>query len=251
MGFATTTFVYLMIFIMLKRRKRNTAATSARDHGKRRTGIDHRVVRQVSANIRATGSYYLGFLIYPIIYMVCKLPVAMGRAATMAGSPPSAQYFAGAGFLMACNGWLDTLVWGFTRRKIVFGAGAIANEDALGLDTFTFRWGNLVWIQAAPRDEETRGPRGLRELAAAVMDLARRGRPAAQRGLSNRKMSPRGEPSGSQALLRENDILSTTRGDMVIHMNTVTTVVVEEGVDTHKGEPRRPEDEQSLRAQGA
>ncbi|CAK7224842.1 hypothetical protein SBRCBS47491_005692 [Sporothrix bragantina] len=92
-----------------------------------------------------------GFLIYPIIYVVCTLPLALGRIATMAGAEVPLSYFCAAGALITSNGWLDVLLWGSTRRSIVFGD---VGEKDVGINTFTFmrtppnrRFGNMVWVE--------------------------------------------------------------------------------------------------------
>lgn len=91
------------------------------------------------------------FLIYPIIYVVCTLPLALGRIATMAGAEVPLSYFCAAGGLITSNGWLDVLLWGSTRRSIVFGD---VGEEDVGINTFTFmrtppnrRFGNIVWVE--------------------------------------------------------------------------------------------------------
>lgn len=91
------------------------------------------------------------FLIYPIIYVVCTLPLALGRIATMAGAEVPLSYFCASGALITSNGWLDVLLWGSTRRSIIFGD---VGEEDVGINTFTFmrtppnrRFGNMVWVE--------------------------------------------------------------------------------------------------------
>ncbi|CAK7228908.1 hypothetical protein SCUCBS95973_007040 [Sporothrix curviconia] len=95
--------------------------------------------------------HHPGFLIYPIIYVVCTLPLALGRIATMAGAEVPLSYFCAAGALITSNGWLDVLLWGSTRRNIIFGD---VGEEDVGISTFTFmrtpanrRFGNMVWVE--------------------------------------------------------------------------------------------------------
>lgn len=61
-------------------------------------------------------------------------------------------YFVTAGALITSNGWLDVLLWGLTRHRLLFGADV--DSDEAGLDTFAFmrtphgrRWGNMVWVE--------------------------------------------------------------------------------------------------------
>lgn len=105
-----------------------------------------------------------GFLIYPIIYVVCTLPLALGRIATMAGAEVPLSYFCAAGALITSNGWLDVLLWGSTRRSIVFGD---VGEEDVGINTFTFmrtppnrRFGNMVWVEGGVNNNNTHNLNG-------------------------------------------------------------------------------------------
>ncbi|KAL1899584.1 hypothetical protein Sste5346_002986 [Sporothrix stenoceras] len=69
----------------------------------------------------------------------------------MAGAEVPLSYFCAAGALITSNGWLDVLLWGSTRRSIVFGD---VGEENVGISTFTFmrtppnrRFGNMVWVE--------------------------------------------------------------------------------------------------------
>jgi hypothetical protein len=72
-------------------------------------------------------------ILYPTIYTVCTIPIAAGRIASMAGQDISLAYFCIAGSMIACNGWLDTLLYSLTRRSIVFCDTAGEN---VGIQTF-------------------------------------------------------------------------------------------------------------------
>lgn len=80
-------------------------------------------------------------ILYPTIYTVCTIPLAAGRIASMAGRNVSLTYFCLAGSMIACNGWLDTLLYSLTRRSIVFSETA---GDSVGIQTF---WA----LEKAPR----------------------------------------------------------------------------------------------------
>lgn len=107
--------------------------------------------------IKINADHHPAFLIYPLIYVLCTMPLAVGRIAAMTGVHVPLEFFCAAGGLIVSNGWLDVLLWGTTRHTIVFGR----LEDAggalgLGLDTFDFmrtpsdrRFGNFVWVQGA------------------------------------------------------------------------------------------------------
>ncbi|KAI0022179.1 hypothetical protein F4780DRAFT_205989 [Xylariomycetidae sp. FL0641] len=97
--------------------------------------------------------HHPAFLAYPIIYLVCILPLALGRVATMAGHEPPLAYFCFAGVLTASNGWLDVILFASTRRSIVFAHGQALGDEDDGLNTFAFmrtppaEFGNKVWVR--------------------------------------------------------------------------------------------------------
>lgn len=124
----------------------------------------------VDTTPRINADHHPAFLIYPIIYVLCTMPLAIARIAAMTGVHVPLGFFCVAGALIVSNGWLDVLLWGTTRHTIVFGR--LEDADALGLDTFDFmrtpsdrRFGNFVWVQGASNmqtgraDEPTRRSR--------------------------------------------------------------------------------------------
>ncbi|KAG6364068.1 hypothetical protein INS49_009171 [Diaporthe citri] len=125
---------------------------------------------QVDKQCLINADHHPAFLIYPLIYVLCTMPLAIGRIAAMTGVDVPLGLFCAAGALIVSNGWLDVLLWGTTRHTIVFGR--LEDADALGLDTFDFmrtpsdrRFGNFVWVQGASdmptgrSDEPTRRSR--------------------------------------------------------------------------------------------
>lgn len=69
----------------------------------------------------------------------------------MAGRDVPLAYFCVAGSMIACNGWLDVLLYTSTRAKILFNDESPSAE--IGPDTFAFlgkgrRFGNVTTIQA-------------------------------------------------------------------------------------------------------
>ncbi|QSZ30497.1 hypothetical protein DSL72_000051 [Monilinia vaccinii-corymbosi] len=75
-------------------------------------------------------------ILYPLIYTICTIPLAAGRIAALAGTEVSLGYFSVAGSMIACNGWLDVLLYASTRADIVF-SGYPPGEET-GLETFAF-----------------------------------------------------------------------------------------------------------------
>ncbi|KAL2164717.1 hypothetical protein VTH06DRAFT_12 [Thermothelomyces fergusii] len=186
------------------------------------------------------------FLLYPAIYMVCTAPLALGRIATMAGVRVPPAYFFAAGALIGSGGWLDVLLWGVTRHRLLFGADVDVPDS--GLDTFAFmrtphgrRWGNMVWVEGGGG-----AGRGRRE-AEAEAETGRLG------GLVKRRMgwrplfgfggsggvggdgggggghSSRGSEGGrNRGSGRDGPALAGREDGLAIQMDMVTTVVVEQ-----------------------
>ncbi|KAK2040911.1 hypothetical protein LZ31DRAFT_603203 [Colletotrichum somersetense] len=91
------------------------------------------------------------FLLYPFVYVICTMPLAAGRLASMAGHEVSLAYFCFAGAMIACNGWMDVVLYSTTRRSIVFSADGPPTQE-VGLQTFAFmcnsppRFGNTTTV---------------------------------------------------------------------------------------------------------
>lgn len=172
-----TPLLYAAIFLNLRERL-GTESKSDKERAQaltsRRPPLRHKVsvlsAMTTSSNTsrgpaepRLQFDHHPAFLVYPLIYVVCTLPLAMGRVGTLAGANVPYWYFCMAGALITSNGWLDVLLWGTTRHTIVFGP--IDNADALGLETFNFmrtpperKYGNIVWVQGATgNDSSNRG----------------------------------------------------------------------------------------------
>ncbi|OIW31699.1 hypothetical protein CONLIGDRAFT_697950 [Coniochaeta ligniaria NRRL 30616] len=204
---AVVSILYTLIFFTLRRRQNQAALELSQprpdDQSPPKSSLDFRPKTTTQATSTPTppnahNGHHPAFLIYPLIYMVCTAPLALGRIATMAGATVPLGYFCAAGALITSNGWLDVLLWGLTRRALLFGSDVDAED--VGLGTFAFmrtppgrKYGNMVWVQGASGTGEERQ-------AAAGADEARDG-------------------SG------------WGRGDMAIQMDVVTTVEIEVDVD--------------------
>jgi hypothetical protein len=126
-----TVLIYGGIFVALRSRSRNHALSSP----------------------TVVGAMPL-MILYPFIYIVCTAPLATGRIASLAGRDISLGYFCVAGSMIACNGWLDVLLYTSTRADIVFTAYP-PTED-IGLDTFAFmgkghKFGTITTVEAGER----------------------------------------------------------------------------------------------------
>ncbi|KAI1849907.1 hypothetical protein JX265_013494 [Neoarthrinium moseri] len=109
-------------------------------------------------------SSHPAFLLYPLIYVICTAPLAAGRIYSMAGHDVSLAYFCFAGSMIACNGWLDAVLYSTTRRSLVFSSACRPPpEGDVGIETFAFmrtpsarRYGNFVFV-AGGDDANGRG----------------------------------------------------------------------------------------------
>jgi hypothetical protein len=138
----STVLIYIVIFVTLQTRSRQQTLSSATVHG-------------------ATPL----MILYPLIYVICTSPLAIGRIVGLAGVDVSLEYFCAAGTMIACNGWLDVLLYASTRAEIVFSDYAPGEET--GLDTFRFlgknshKMGTVTTIEAVG-DRVGRSTRGAR-----------------------------------------------------------------------------------------
>ncbi|KFY79884.1 hypothetical protein V499_01189 [Pseudogymnoascus sp. VKM F-103] len=92
-------------------------------------------------------------ILYPVVYIVCTAPLAIGRIVALAGNKASLAYFCVAGSMIACNGWLDVLLYSTTRADIVLTA--YPPSDDIGLETFAFMgkghtFGTVTTVEAGP-----------------------------------------------------------------------------------------------------
>jgi hypothetical protein len=84
-------------------------------------------------------------IIYPTIYVLCTLPLAAGRMAAMNGRTIPYWYYCLAGAAITSCGWLDVLLYAFTRRALVFSDIPPAIHEC-GLETFgIFRTSEGLW----------------------------------------------------------------------------------------------------------
>lgn len=123
-----TVLIYAVIFIFLRTRSRMQRQENSYTHG----------VTPL-------------MLLYPTIYVICTSPLAVGRIVALAGADVSLEYFCVAGTLIACNGWLDVLLYASTRAEIVFSEFPPGEET--GLETFAFmgrghKMGTVTTIEA-------------------------------------------------------------------------------------------------------
>ncbi|OHE99007.1 integral membrane protein [Colletotrichum orchidophilum] len=153
------------------------------------------------------------FLFYPIVFLLCTAPLALGRLLSSGGIKLSQDYITFAGCMITSNGWIDVLIFSTTRSGLLFDAPV--DEQNVGLDTFSFmplgqQFGHRVWIEggASKAHPHHRKPSVFRK-------SSRRAR------LGSEASHDRSE---SQTSLQDRDV-SGLKG---IQMETVTRIFVEE-----------------------
>ncbi|KAF7555369.1 hypothetical protein G7Z17_g2190 [Cylindrodendrum hubeiense] len=210
-----TSALYIAIYVSLRRQQ---ARAMAEHPG------------QNQSKIRL--SHKPAFLVYPLIYVICTLPLVLARIADMAGAQVPVAYYSFTGAIIASNGSFDCVLFGTTRHAIVFGTTDDVNIENTGLDTFAFmrtppgEFGNAVWIEGgdAPREETEIGGWWWR--------------------LQNRRSSCTTPPPKQERPLSQESLRSAPRPEMAIQMDVVTTMTVE--IDEGKG--RNPKSNESTRS---
>jgi len=89
---------------------------------------------------------------YPIIYVICTLPLVIARLMSMADRKGTYAQLCIAGAMITSNGWLDVLLYSITRSSLLFGSDTGA-EQGRALDTFRVRpddsFGTVTTIEAS------------------------------------------------------------------------------------------------------
>ncbi|KAL6712355.1 hypothetical protein ACN47E_000232 [Coniothyrium glycines] len=58
-------------------------------------------------------------VMYPMVYVILTLPIAVGRMVAMTGAHMSDEFYCLAGSLLTSCGWIDALLYALTRRVLV------------------------------------------------------------------------------------------------------------------------------------
>lgn len=255
--------LYTLVFLNLRRRQNEAepqlseSQSRLDDQPQSKSSVDFRTkttqINSAPVAPKTHDGHHPAFLIYPVIYVVCTAPLALARIATMAGGTVPLGYFCAAGALITSNGWLDILLWGVTRRVLLFDSDVDA--EAVGLETFTFmrtppgrEFGNLVWVEGTSRRDREGGQQQQDSGGDEAKDgfgwwggwrRARSGRrpPAGHSRMASRSAQARGHKRiGSRSISQES---LRGQGDMAIQMDVVTTVEVEVGVDKRRTRQRQ------------
>lgn len=132
--------VYSIIFLRLRLRAASASPASS------------------AANRRA--ARYM--IIYPLVYVICTLPLAAGRMAAMTGRYIPYTYYCVAGSMITSCGWLDVILYAVTRRALIFSDTPPPIDD-LGVDTFAVMqmgkggiWGTHTVISGGLQNHRSR-----------------------------------------------------------------------------------------------
>jgi G protein-coupled glucose receptor regulating Gpa2/G protein-coupled glucose receptor regulating Gpa2 C-term len=100
-------------------------------------------------------------IIYPIIYVICTLPLATLRMVSMASTTmPGFAWFCFAGAMITSNGWMDVCLYTLTRRIMLFSDEPPPDN---GLETFSMpfsgaplkRFGNRTTCEFTGESQRT------------------------------------------------------------------------------------------------
>ncbi len=99
---------------------------------------------EIRAEIASTKRAAKWMIIYPIVYIICTLPLAGGRMATMTGIQVPYAYYCLAGAAITSCGWLDVLLYALTRRVLIFSKEP-PPKTGYGLNTFGWWHGSTFY----------------------------------------------------------------------------------------------------------
>lgn len=71
---------------------------------------------KASARVRRVAKY---MIVYPVIYVVCTMPLAAGRVSSLAGRELPQWFYPVAGSMLASLGWLDALLYTLTKKVLI------------------------------------------------------------------------------------------------------------------------------------
>ena len=105
-----TVLIYIVTFFMLRRKTKKLFANAARGGN----------VPNM-ATVQAVNRITMLMVLYPCVYVILTLPLSAGRMWSMAhnGKPYSNAYASCAGAMITSCGWVDTLLYTLTRRRLL------------------------------------------------------------------------------------------------------------------------------------
>ena len=114
-----TVIIYALVWLILRRRVKESFYTTP------------------DTAIRAKSAAKM-IIAYPVVYVVCTLPIVKARLTSIAGGSVSFVELCVAGAMITSCGWIDVLLYTLTRRDLF--SGSTPPDDKAGvLNTFRFR----------------------------------------------------------------------------------------------------------------
>lgn len=173
-----TIVVYALIFLSIRTRQarfRSHTSINPSEEG------DPAVLKR--------GAKYM--IIYPIVYVICTLPLAGARMASMRGTVVPYWWFCLAGASITSCGWLDVVLYAMTRRVLIFSSDPPPADD-IGLDTIGWKhsgegfWGTTTTISGPiPISQKRKRDNGGRTLFSRATPHALRHRHSDEDHLAN------------------------------------------------------------------
>lgn len=142
-----TVLIYVFTFLILRRR------------------VKEFFYATTDAELRARSALRL-IIAYPIIYVLCTLPLVIPRLTGMAGGTVTFLQLCVAAAMITSNGWLDVLLYSLTRKALVFGDEMPAENEKV-LDTFRItvrpdqEYGTTTTISAIGPQHARQSSRGM------------------------------------------------------------------------------------------
>lgn len=127
-----TVIIYALVWLIIRRRVKESFYTNSK------------------TALRARSAAKM-IIAYPIVYVVCTLPLVKARLTSMANQSVSFLELTIAGCMITSCGWLDVLLYTLTRRGALFGSDSLTGQAGV-LDTFRLRpdqaYGTTTHIEA-------------------------------------------------------------------------------------------------------
>jgi phosphotransferase system glucose/maltose/N-acetylglucosamine-specific IIC component len=98
-------------------------------------------------------------VLYPAVYVILTLPIAVGRMVVMTGTDMPDTFFCVAGTLLTSCGWIDALLYTLTRRVLVSNELSVRhhtyNPNVTAVTADVTRPGDDLGLQSIPKDATT------------------------------------------------------------------------------------------------
>ncbi|KAI8193546.1 hypothetical protein KHU50_012467 [Colletotrichum sp. SAR 10_65] len=161
------TVSWVLVFVHFYRRakalklsKKSGEESSSNNSVLSPTGVAPRTPKGVKAEMHKR----VLFLLYPLIFLICTTPLAVGRMMGTRGVKLSPEYLCFAGAMITSNGWLDVILFSTTRRAILFHTSP--DDQNLGIETFNLtplgqQFGHRVWITSGSKKKQNERKNGV------------------------------------------------------------------------------------------